>query len=94
VEAEDDELTPHPAGGQEQAPARSEPGYPDIYSMLPSESTEIAESFPMHGVHRDDVLRLVRLGGGLPFLVEDEERGGPEWRSFRYFVSKPPASKP
>jgi len=94
VEAEVDEMTARPAGGQEQVPAQSEPVYPDIYSMLPSESTEIAESFPMHGVHRDDVLRLVRLGGGVPFLVEDEERGGPEWTSFRYFVSKPAASNP
>ena len=62
--------------------------YPDIYALLPNDSTDIADDFPMCGVPREEVLRLVDVNGGVPFLVEDDERGGPEWKSFRYFVCK------
>ena len=45
VEAEEDEMAAHPVGRQEPGPAPSGADYPDIYSMLPSESTDIAEVF-------------------------------------------------
>jgi SAM-dependent methyltransferase len=77
-----------------QVDADAQHEYPDIYSTLPPDHVEIVESFPMHGVPRETVLGLIQAGGGTTFHVEDDERGGPEWRGFRYFVSKPARSNP
>jgi hypothetical protein len=64
------------------------PEYPDIYAVLrPEAETQLGE-FPMHGVRRETVVTLVKTHGGTIVLEEDDERGGPEWRGFRYFVSK------
>lgn len=61
--------------------------YPDIYAGLSTDSTDI-EEFPMYGVSRTEVLALIAAAGGRCFHVESDERGGPEWVGYRYFVSK------
>jgi SAM-dependent methyltransferase len=62
--------------------------FPDIDALLgPADLSEIPP-FPMHGVPRDHVLALLAAHGGEPFLIEDDERGGPEWQGYRYFVEK------
>lgn len=65
---------------------------PDIYNLLePDHGGEIG-SFPMHGVLHEIVLDVVRKARGHVFYLEDDERGGPEWKGFRYFVLKEPVS--
>lgn len=61
--------------------------YPDIYALLPS-SPAAVDGFPMHGVPRAEVERLVRDGGGTLLLVEPDERGGPEWEGYRFFARR------
>jgi SAM-dependent methyltransferase len=61
--------------------------HPDIYSMLPPSSAAVGE-FPMHGVDRVDVERLIHESGGTVVFVEPDERGGPEWEGYRYFARK------
>ena len=63
--------------------------YPDIYADLPSADMMVAQEFPMHGIARDEVLELIARHGCETFFVEDDERGGPEWRGYRYYVAKP-----
>jgi SAM-dependent methyltransferase len=65
--------------------------YPDIYAELSQESTDIG-AFPMYGVPRIEVLTLMTAAGGRCFHVEPDERGGPEWLGYRYFVIKPSAT--
>jgi len=67
----------------------AEPAFADIHDLLPpvGGSADVAE-FPMHGVHHDEVLQLVREHGGQAFFVENDERGGPEWQGYRFFVIK------
>jgi SAM-dependent methyltransferase len=45
-------------------------------------------TFPMHGVPRQDVEAIVLAHGGRLVLAESDDRGGPEWEGFRYFVRK------
>jgi SAM-dependent methyltransferase len=63
--------------------------YPDIYADLPSAGMMAVQEFPMHGIARDVVLELIARHGCDTFFVEDDERGGPEWRGYRYYVAKP-----
>jgi SAM-dependent methyltransferase len=53
--------------------------------LPPADDLELGE-FPMNGVHRDVVLELIDAGGGRVFHVEADERGGPEWYGYRYYV--------
>lgn len=69
------------------APARRD-DFPDIYSTLRPTGPDEIGPFPMHGIARETVVELVRRHGGEPFSVEDDERGGPEWQGYRYYVSK------
>jgi SAM-dependent methyltransferase len=62
---------------------------PDIYAELPAISAVTLQDFPMHGVPRDEVLELIARHGCETFFIEDDERGGPEWRGYRYYVAKP-----
>jgi hypothetical protein len=55
--------------------------------LPPAESFELGE-FPMDGVHRDDVLALISGAGGHLFHLESDERGGPEWYGYRYYVHR------
>jgi len=47
-----------------------------------------AGELPMHGVHSDVVEALVREHGGRVVHREIDERSGPEWVGYRYFVQK------
>jgi SAM-dependent methyltransferase len=88
VVAGPDETNREGAGLAETAEAPEVPQFPDIYATLQQDGAEIPP-FPMHGVPRDRVIALVRQHGCEPFFIEDDERGGPEWRGYRYFVAKP-----
>jgi len=59
--------------------------YPDVYALLPSGAAAV-DDFPMHGVPRADVERIVQESGGTLLFVEPDERGGPEWEGYRYFA--------
>lgn len=55
---------------------------PDIATVEPP------GPLPMHGVDRDVVLRTIKEGGGTLVHLEVDERCGPEWVGYRYFVTK------
>jgi len=59
----------------------------DVYAGLPAGIKEPGE-FPMFGLHQDLVFRAIQETGGSLFFQEPDERGGPEWVGFRYFVRK------
>jgi SAM-dependent methyltransferase len=65
-------------------PARAEQtlSLPDVSSVEPP------GPLPMHGIHHDVVLRLIREEGATLVHEEIDERGGPEWIGYRYFVKK------
>lgn len=42
----------------------------------------------MFGLHQDLVFRAIQESGAHLFFQEPDERGGPEWVGFRYFVRK------
>jgi SAM-dependent methyltransferase len=44
--------------------------------------------FPMDGIERDVVVSLIRARGGRVVHVDDDPRTGPEWCSYRYFVTR------
>ena len=82
------------AGDEATTDATDEPkdaevhsAFPDIYADLPPLLDSPAD-FPMYGVPRADVLSLLDHLQCEVFLIEDDERGGPEWCGHRYFVSK------
>ena len=55
---------------------------PDMTSLEPPGAP------PMHGVHRDVVVSLVERRGGQLLHLEIDDRRGPEWIGYRYFVKK------
>lgn len=59
----------------------------DVYAAIPTDVSEPGE-FPMFALHQDLVRRLVEECGGTLFFQEPDDRGGPEWVGFRYFVRK------
>lgn len=65
------------------------PHYPEV--ALPSQaaaSTPLSKpDFPMHGVHREQVIEIIRTHGGRLAYLEEDRRAGPEWVSYRYFVA-------
>lgn len=61
---------------------------PDIYQALPPSTGLEIGSFPMYGVPKEEVLALIEAHGGRAFHIEVDERAGPEWEGFRYFVAK------
>ena len=79
--------------GAETAPQSSPPpagdrgeDFPDIYEGLPTGEGDGIEAFPMFGIPQGDVLSLVDAQGGEAFLIEPDERGGPEWEGYRYYI--------
>jgi hypothetical protein len=62
-------------------------GLPDIYDGLPSVA-EDPGAFPMHGIHREAVLKLIDAHGAQLLRVEEDERCGKEWFGYRYFVRR------
>lgn len=43
---------------------------------------------PMHGIGRDEVVRLIDANGGSVVEVADDRSAGPLWQSYRYIVVK------
>src|SRR5262249_20845944 len=71
-------------------PMASRPPVLDLtsfYRSLP-ETTEEPGAFPMFGVHSDIVESLIHEEGGTLVYRETDERAGPEWVAYRYFVKK------
>jgi SAM-dependent methyltransferase len=66
-------------------PPHSAEVYPDISDLIGAEDTDIGD-FPMYGVPRAEVQAILAAHGGRVFHVESDERGGPEWTGYRYFV--------
>ena len=65
------------------------PRYPDdVIPAAPAShpATPARAEFPMHGVPREDVMRIIRRCGGRLAYLEEDRRAGPEWVSYRYFV--------
>jgi SAM-dependent methyltransferase len=54
--------------------------------VAPSSATPAKGDFPMHGVPRDEVMRIIRRHGARLVYLEEDRRAGPEWVSYRYFV--------
>jgi ubiquinone/menaquinone biosynthesis C-methylase UbiE len=52
----------------------------------PPENLE--ELIEMHGVPKDDVIRLVEESGGRVLQVHEDHSVGPQWPSYRYWVTK------
>jgi SAM-dependent methyltransferase len=63
------------------------PALPDIYTDLPASEEDPGE-FPMHGVHREAILELIRAHGAQLLHLEEDGRCGREWVGYRYFVRK------
>jgi len=67
----------------------SDPVYPEIDDVLDSASaTHDMGEFPMYGIPSGEVLALLQSAGADCFFMEPDERGGPEWTGYRYFVKK------
>ena len=65
------------------------PQYPDDVIPAPPASqpaTPTRADFPMNGVPREEVMRIIRQHGGRLAYLEEDRRAGPEWVSYRYFV--------
>ena len=63
-----------------------------IYATLSPVETAPTE-FPMHGIEREAVERLISRHGGVLGHVEIDERCGREWVGYRYFIQKAPKSR-
>ena len=64
------------------------PQYPEAALPSPSASPTLLPKadFPMHGVHREEVMEIIRRHGARLAYLEEDRRAGPEWVSYRYFV--------
>ncbi len=66
------------------------PDYPEaaLPEPPPSDSRIMMETgFPMDGVPREQVMDIIRAHGGRLAYLEEDRRAGPEWVSYRYFVT-------
>jgi hypothetical protein len=59
----------------------------DIYDDLPAVAADPGD-FPMHGIHREAILELIRAHGAQLLHIEEDGRCGKEWVGYRYFVRK------
>jgi hypothetical protein len=50
-------------------------------------SAVVKADFPMNGVHREEVMEIIRTHGERLAYLEEDRRAGPEWVSYRYFVA-------
>lgn len=65
------------------------PPYPEAALPSPSASAAtrfVKADFPMNGVHREEVMEIIRRHGARLAYLEEDRRAGPEWVSYRYFV--------
>jgi ubiquinone/menaquinone biosynthesis C-methylase UbiE len=63
------------------------PKHPDPTPREPTERLE--QLIEMHGVPRTEVLQIIQAAGGNMIEVQAYNSAGPEWASFRYWVTKP-----
>lgn len=77
----------HSARREERLPAQAIDSL-TFYSGLPEPGGE-AGDFPMFGLPLADVREAVRDAGCTLVHCERDERAGPEWVAYRYFVSRP-----
>jgi SAM-dependent methyltransferase len=66
----------------------SEPPMNHALSLPDSAFAESPGPLPMHGIHRDEVERLIAQSGATLVHREEDERGGHEWVGYRYFVKR------
>jgi SAM-dependent methyltransferase len=71
--------------------SRRQPTWGDSAIDGGSESQEATAEvpFPMYAIQRDEVLEHLEQRGAEVLLVENDDRGGPEWAGFRYFTRRP-----
>ena len=79
------------ASGTGEPSSMALPDYSDIAldALLPAPETATALSdFPMHGIPRDQVARIVTASGGEVVHVVDDDHAKPEWNGCKYFVRR------
>jgi SAM-dependent methyltransferase len=63
--------------------------YPELHDVRTPFGAELEiGEFPMHGTPSAEVLALLESCGAHCFHMEPDERGGPEWRGYRYFACR------
>jgi ubiquinone/menaquinone biosynthesis C-methylase UbiE len=65
--------------------ARRRDAYPGTAGVFPQDQPYME----MHSVPKDEVIACLEEHGGKIIQVEDDHSAGPDWMSFRYFVTKP-----
>ena len=68
------------------------PPYPDDVLPPPPAGHQAppdADPFPMNGVPRDEVLRIIAANGGRVAHIEEDRHAGADWVSYTYFVEAP-----
>jgi SAM-dependent methyltransferase len=71
--------------------AGSLPDYSDVAvdDLLPAPGvTGDVSDFPMHGMPREQVVRIIAAAGGEVVHVIDDDHAKPEWSGYKYFVRK------
>jgi len=64
------------------------PHYPeDALPAPPKNLPPSSGDFPIYGIPRDEVIDIVRAHGARLAYLEEDRRAGPEWVSYRYFVT-------
>jgi SAM-dependent methyltransferase len=70
------------------------PDYSDVAvdDLLPAPGvTGDLSDFPMHGIPREQVARIIAASGGEVVHVVDDDHAKPEWNGYKYFVRRPSA---
>ena len=63
------------------------PHYPnDVLPTPPATLPPSSGDFPIYGVPRDEVMRIIARHDSRLAYLEEDRRAGPEWVSYRYFV--------
>jgi len=63
------------------------PRYPeDVLPAPPSSLPPSSGDFPIYGVPREEVMKLIHHHRARLAYLEEDRRAGPEWVSYRYFV--------
>ena len=59
----------------------------DALLPAPEPATAVSD-FPMHGIPREQVERIVATAGGEVVHVVDDDHAKPEWNGCKYFVRR------
>jgi SAM-dependent methyltransferase len=64
------------------------PDYPqDVLPTPPASLPASSGDFPIYGVPREEVMAIIRHHHARVEYLEEDRRAGPEWVSYRYFVT-------